>query len=470
MNTNTKRNRTTLAVTIAVALAAGSASATNGYYTHGIGTKSKAQAGAGSANPDELLAIATNPAGLTTLPESIDAGLSIFMPMRKYQTSESMADGGCYPGMGCAFTIGPNEINSENEFFPIPFIGMNWHLTDADHLAAAFYARGGMNTEWQGGTASFDPDGAAGPSGPMTFPGTFGGGTAGVDLMQGFLNLTYARKFGDTFSAGASAIFAIQRFEARGVSTYAPYTKTYVESYFTTGTPKQPKNLSGNGHEMSYGFGASVGLRWQPTDMFSFAAAYTTKMSMSDLGEYSDLFAEGGGFDMPSTWTVGVALKPVESFAIMFDVQEIKYSDVASVSNPIQRLFSCPIFDPVNGAFGNCLGGKKGPGFGWDDMTIYKLGLAWQYSDDWTWRAGYSYADQPIPRDQMSFIILAPGVIEQHWTVGFTQQTSSGNEVNLSFMFAPSSKVSGPNNFDPSQTVQFEMKQLELEVSYSWKR
>jgi hypothetical protein len=54
--------------------------------------------------------------------------------------------------------------------------------------------------------------------------------------------------------------------------------------------------------------------------------------------------------------------------------------------------------------------------------------------------------------------------------VGFSQQLPGGNEINLSFMVAPSSKVRGENNFDPSQDVILEMTQYELELSYSWKR
>lgn len=466
----TTRNRTILAMGVALALAAGSASATNGYFTHGTGTKSKGQAGAGSANPEELLILATNPAGITALPESIDAGLGIFSPRRDYRTSTSMANGGCSPTMGCAFTIGPNDLSSENEYFPIPFIGMNWNLTDADFLAAAFYARGGMNTKWDGGTASFDPDGLQGPSGPVTEPGTYGDGIAGVDLMQGFLNLTYARKFGDSFSLGASAIFAIQRFEARGVGTFAPYTKTYVESYFATGQPAPAENLSDNGHDMSYGYGGSLGLIWRPTTGISLAAAYTSKMSMSEFENYSDLFAQAGGFDLPATWTVAMAAKPVDRLTLMVDVQRIEYSDVDSVGNPIQDLYNCPIFNPVSGNLEYCLGGKKGAGFGWQDTTVYKFGGSWQVDPAWTVRGGYSMTNQPIPSDQMTFNILAPAVMEHHYTVGVTKKQASGNEFNLSFMYAPENTAKGPNNFDPSQGVEFKMMQLELEVSYSWKR
>ena len=131
---------------------------------------------------------------------------------------------------------------------------------------------------------------------------------------------------------------------------------------------------------MSYGYGGSVGLQWNPTEMFSFAAAYTTKMSMGELGDYADLFAEQGGFDMPSTWTVGVAVKPNERWAVMFDVQDIRYSDVPAVSNGIANLFNCPIL-PGGTDLEGCLGGNRGAGFGWDDMTVYKLGASCQLDD-----------------------------------------------------------------------------------------
>ncbi len=406
---------------VVLALAAASASATNGYYTTGTGTKSKGQAGAGSANPQEVMSLATNPAGIAFVDEAIEAGLSIFSPMRDYKTTPSQAPGACFGPGQCLLTIGPNDLSSKNEFFPIPYVGMNWKLTDVDNLALAFYARGGMNTKWEGGTVTYDPYfGGPGSQGAVTLPGTFGANTAGVDLMQGFLNLTYARKISDQFSVGASAIFAMQRFEARGLANFAPFTRTYVSTFNPATGGQMPKNLTNNGHDMSYGYGASVGLQWNPTDMFSFAAAYTTKMSMGKFGDYADLFAEKGGFDMPSTWTVGVALKPNDRWAFMFDVQDINYSDAASVSNGIANLFNCPILGGTD--LEGCLGGKRGAGFGWDNMTVYKLGASWQYNDDWTFRAGYSTTDQPIPKSEMTFNILAPGVMEDHFTVGFTRQ------------------------------------------------
>jgi long-chain fatty acid transport protein len=287
--------------------------------------------------------------------------------------------------------------------------------------------------------------------------------------------MAYAWKTADDrFALGVSAILAAQLFEAKGVKAFGPYTKSFVDSGFT----QQPKNLSNNGHDTAYGYGGSVGGIWNINKMFSLAAAYTTKISMSKFSDYSDLFAENGGMDVPSTATYGLTVRPVESLSLSFDYQDIWYSDTASVNNPIQNLYQidsqgvnigCPSLGGNNPQA--CLGGNKGGGFGWEDMSVYKFGLAWKYDPTLTFRAGYAVADsQPIPKDQMTFNILAPGVIEQHITAGFTKEFANGNQWNFAASYAPEKKVKGPNNFDPTQTVELSMYQFEFEMSYSWRR
>ncbi len=61
-------------------LAASLAHATNGYFTDGVGAKNKGLAGAGSADPEELLIIATNPAGLAFVDERIEVGVELISP------------------------------------------------------------------------------------------------------------------------------------------------------------------------------------------------------------------------------------------------------------------------------------------------------------------------------------------------------------------------------------------------------
>ena len=88
-----------------------------------------------------------------------------------------------------------------------------------------------------------------------TFPGTFGDGTAGVDLFQIFFNVSIAHKFSEDISVGISPILAVQGFRSNGLSTFAPFTKSFAES----GGMTMPDSLTGNGQEYSFGGGVQVG-------------------------------------------------------------------------------------------------------------------------------------------------------------------------------------------------------------------
>ena len=462
---------TTTTAVVALCMAS-SAFATNGYFTHGNGTKNKAMAGSGIAMPEDSIDVTNNPAVAPFVGKQLIIGAAVFSPIRKYETGDSMFNGNFN-----AFTIGPNSLKSKSNYFVIPHIAMSWQLDNGNALAVSFYGRGGMNTDWQGGTATFDPDGP-GPAQVGTFPGTYGDalfggeGDAGVNLSQAFLDLTWAKQFSDHISLGVSAILAGQMFEAEGVRTFAQYTKTFAESANPM-MPDMPTNLSNNGKSWSYGYGLKVGIHAPLTDRVAVGAMYQTKIKMSDLDEYSDLFAGGGNFDIPANLKLGLTAKVSERLTMNFDLEQTWFSDVPAVGNPIQNIFKCPTAGQGGTDTSYCLGGSRGAGFGWEDMTVYKIGMAWKSGEDWTWRFGYSYGDQPIPSDQMSFNILAPATIKQHFTGGFTLERTPGRQFNVALMYAPNSKVGGPQNFDgpaiAAQTVTLEMYQWELEASYSWR-
>jgi long-chain fatty acid transport protein len=448
------------ALFLSAALLPAIAGATNGYFMGGTGTKNQGMAGAGSADPEEAMIMATDPAGLAFISPRIELGIGLFSPDRSYSSSSSLAK-----GQGGAFTIGPNDITSDNKLFPMPSVGAVWAMADDSRIGVAFYGRGGMNTEWAGGTATFDPDGP-GPAPVMSLPGTYGGGTAGVDLMQAFLNVTWAKTFADGRAAfGASLIGAAQRFEAIGVGTFAGYTKSFAAS----GGTAMPKSLSNNGHDMSVGVGGALGLHWAMTDNFAVAASYSSKVSMGRFDKYADLFAEGGKFDIPSSITVGFSIKASDNVVLNADVQRINYTDVASVSNPISNLFGCPTAGAGGTDLDSCLGGSRGAGFGWEDMDVYKLGIRWNVNSDLTLRAGFSHGKQPIASSQVTFNILAPGVTEDHIAAGFTRRSGNG-EWSGSLTYAPSQTVKGANTFDPTQQISLSMDQWMLQFSYSWLR
>jgi len=447
----------TLVVVMGVAVS-GTAFATNGYFTHGTGTKNKGQVGAGIALPQDAIDIVNNPAVAVEVGDSMELGVALFSPRRSYQSSASLAQGN-----GGAFTIGPNTIDSDSEFFPIPHFARSWQRSNDSAYALAFYGRGGMNTDWAGGNATFDPDGP-GPAPVMTLPGTFGGGTAGVDLSQAFLDLTFAKNISEATSLGASLVIGLQVFEAEGVANFAGFTETFAAS----GGTVFPSNLSNNGHEFSYGAGFKLGMHTKLSNKVNLGIMYQSEISMKDLDDYADLFAENGGFDIPANAKIGLTFFPKDTVAVSLDLEHTWFSEVDSVGNPIANIFGCPTSPAMGSLVANCLGGSTGAGFGWDDMTTAKIGVQWQTDDEWTWRAGYSHGSQPIDPSEVTFNILAPATIEDHISFGFTKQLANKREINFAFMYAFEEDVTGTNTFDPTQTIKLEMDQWELEFSYGW--
>ena len=170
-----------------------------------------------------------------------------------------------------------------------------------------------------------------------------------------------------------------------------------------------------------------IGYLGKLTPWLSVGASYQTEMEMQKFEKYSGLFAEQGDFDIPANWTVGVAIKPVDSFTFAFDVQQIYYSNTESIGNPmLPNLMTAR------------LGDDGGAGFGWKDVTAYKFGLQYAASPALTLRAGYAYAKQPIPESEVLFNILAPGVIEQHITVGRQRERGRRSRSSTSRSSAPS--------------------------------
>lgn len=420
----------------------GTALATNGYFAHGYGTKDSGMAGAGVALPQDAMAAATNPAGMVFVGDRMDIGLELFSPHRSYTTTGSAGvPDGFACGALCPFEIGPQSITSENDLFLIPSFARNWMLNESSSFGVALYGNGGMNTEYKGGTAQHND----GLGSATTTSGTFGAGKTGVDLMQLFIAPTYSRKISDTSSWGASAIIAAQRFKAEGLALFSPYSS-------------DPNNLTDRGYDTSYGAGLRLGWQGEVTPGVTLGAAYTTKIAMSAFDKYKGLFAEQGDFDIPASATLGLAWKTSPSTTLLFDIQQIWYSDVKSVGNPMM-----PNLTTAQ------LGSDNGAGFGWDDVTVYKLGYQWQTSPLWTWRAGISKTKQPISSSEVMFNILAPGVQETHITAGATYAYTPDNEFSFAFMYSPEKKVSGPNPLDPAQTIELKMDQWQAEASWSWK-
>ncbi len=401
----TARNTLKLAP-LAALLAASSAMATNGYFSHGYGMKAKGMGGVATALAQDSFGGANNPASMVFAGSRLDVGLDWFSPVRSAERS------------GAGFATLNGKVDSGSENFLIPEFGYNQMVRNDLSLGVSVYGNGGMNTTYPQGT--FDCGG--GQANMLC-----GSGELGVDLMQLIIAPTLAFKLNAQHSVGASLLLGYQRFKANGLQAFdnAPGFPPFSGS---------PGNVTNRGYDSATGAGLRVGYMGRLSDAFSIGAAYSSKVNMSKFKKYRGLFAGDGDFDIPSNYSVGVAFMPGAAWTLALDYGRINYSGVASVGNP-----SLPVAP---------LGAANGPGFGWKDVNVVKIGTAWRMNDAWTLRAGYNRGDNPITPADVTFNILAPGVMKDHYTLGFTWGAGKDSELTGALMVAPRQRVSGPSLFN----------------------
>lgn len=421
-------------ITLLALIFTSSAFATDGYFRHGYGIKYSALAGSGVAISLSSLGAISNPAGIVFMNDRYDVNVSYFSPSREYTITgnPSLMQG--------TFGLAPGTVKSDRSGFFFPTLGANWSLNKTMAVGIVIYGNGGMNTEYP--SMTFHD-----PNSPKT----------GVNLEQLFAGVTYAIEITKGHALAVQGIFGWERFSAQGLSNFSGFSS-------------DPASLTGNAQSTATGFGFKAGYQGMIGKIFRIGASFQSKISMSEFDRYKGLFAEQGDFDVPANWQAGIAVTPITHLTILFDVQQILYSGIKSVANPMDLVNNSPMLPTGPNPNFKPLGDDEGWGFGWEDMTIFKFGIIYCLPQDWTLFGGFSYGKQPIPESEVLFNILAPGVIESHITFGFSKAINKSNEIMVSFMYAPAKSVSGANPLDPpsGQTIEIQMSQFQIEVGYGF--
>lgn len=393
---------------------------------HGYGVKAQGSAGTSIAQFQDALTIANNPAGLSWIGSRVDVGATVFSPDRAAQISGNQMPQG-YPNANGSYD------GNGRKYFVLPEVALNHQINDQVALGLAIYGNGGMNTGYKN-----NPFAAFGNS-----------GTAGVDLTQVFISPVVSWKYAENQSVGIATNILYQRFEARGISGFSGYSA-------------DGSNLSNRGKDDATGIGARIG--WAGNffdDRLTLGANYSSKINADRFEKYQGLFAEQGDFDVPESYGIGAAVKVTPKLTLAADVQRINYSDVNAVGNR---------FDVAQLKQGHAFGTDQGPGFGWEDINVYKLGVSYQAHPKLTLRAGYSHNDQPIPFSEAFLNILAPGVIQDHLSVGATYHIDQRQELSVAYTHALEDEVKGQISpaFGGGES-KLKMSQDILGVSYGYK-
>ncbi|HSH28739.1 MAG TPA: outer membrane protein transport protein [Thiohalobacter sp.] len=427
--------------------------ATNGYFSTGYGTKATGMGGVAIALPQDSLAAVNNPAGIAWLGDRVDAGFKLFNPNRDATLDAS----GMYGERASA--------DSGSTLFLIPHAGLIQRMGDLS-TGLVIYANGGLNTRYNTNlyADAFGPASAA-LGGPAEFPDS---DTLGVNLAQLTLAPTVALKLGEDHSVGASLLVGYQTFRAYGLGIFSGFSN-------------DPANLTNNGNDDAWGLGLRLGWTGKITDRITLGVSATSKTYMQEFDEYSGLFAEQGDFDIPANYGVGIAFQATPRITLGFDVVRTLYSDVRATGNsgPTGQEFIEDFGRALSGvSIERALGTDGGYGYGWDDQTVYKLGIAYVYNTHWTFRFGLNYGETPFEPSENLFNIVSLAVVEKHVSAGFTYAPDDKSELTLAYVRALEGRQSytyeavadfGAGPTDLSYTTELGMDQHALEISYAWK-
>lgn len=399
------------ALSLALAALAAPAHATEGYFALSYGTAQRGVAGAGVAFAQDAMSGAINPASLASVDHEFSLGAELFSPRRGYT------------GTGTGFVAG-GEVTSGHDYFIVPNMAYNHPLANGAVLNIAVYGNGGMNTSY--------PDVANPACGNFGGgSGVFCGGKAGVDLTQLFVSATYAQRSG-RFSWGISPTLAVQGFSARGLGAFG---------------------VSAEGLDISSGGGLRAGVQYQINEQLTLGLSGQTRFQMSKFDDYATLFEDGGAFDIPASITAGLAWKARPDLTLMLDYQRIFYNAVGAVGNATDA---------------GPMGAPGGAGFGWDDVNVVRLGAEWQQSPEMIWRMGYAHATNPVGPEDVGLNILAPGIVQDHLSVGGSRRVTEHDKIDFSLSYVFENKVAG--DLSPMMggcSVELEMDQLSAAIGWT---
>jgi len=420
-----RRPAALLSVGIAAALLSVSvpaAHAAEGYMQNAVGARSKALAGAGVANSTDATAAALNPAGLTGVGTQITTSTSFF----------NLRGGFSSTGSG-GFTA-DGKHTSEADWLVIPNFAANWRVNWglADAVALTVYGNGGVMSQYGN-----MPSVTCTNNGLSN--GVYCGGPMGVSMNQTFISVAMAKQIAPGLSVGIAPILARQTMKVDGLSTFSGFSSD--ATHFTN-----------RGTDEAWGGGVRAGFEWKVAPGVKFAVAGNSRIYMQAFNEYRGLFAEQGRIDAPATVQAGVSVDVRPDLTLMLDYKRIWYSSIAALNKT----------STTTGAV--FFGRDNGPGFGLQDLDIFKVAMEWRANKLLTLRAGYSYNTAPFKSQDADLTTMHLGLVQHHLTAGLKVAVSERMDLELAGMYAPRASLSGPELLNPNRTLHIDASQFEVTV------
>jgi len=280
----------------------------------------------------------------------------------------------------------PSNTLHTGKMYPVPDGGINWQIDPKTSFGVSLFGVG-VGTSY------------GRPALPIT-----GAGVAKSSLQTVIAAPTVTYRVTEHGIIGASLALAYQRFSASGA---------IVPTAQGTLAP-----LPSHGIASAFGYGARIGYIWQPSPTLSFGANYASRIRMGALKGYdSDLLAAGGGrIDVGAQYGLGVAYRATPAVTLAADWLHLQFSHTV-IGSP--------------------------QGFAWEDQDIFRIGAAWDLSDRWTLRTGFSDGNHPYGPAVVARNLLSAMPVSTSVSAGATYRLNDHDEISAMFEYGFPVTVTG---------------------------
>lgn len=347
--------------------------------------KSLGMGGVGAAYPQDAHAAAFNPAGAAKIGNTMDIGI-----IWNHYTGKSIVRNN--KSLVFHNVNGHFNATQAKDFFS-PDLGINKRLC----LFGLPVSVGLVGYTKDFGKMSYKK--------PLPL---FGTSDTGLELIRGETSAYIAAEFNPARflkvcwigkqAFGVSVNFIGQRFKASGLQNI---NNPLVTSH--------PGHVTNRRYNYTYGVGATVGWRGEFFyERLALGVAFTPEMRCGRFKKYDGFLANHGRFDVPPTILGGLAINwlPGKS-TVAFDV-EYAWNNVKALTNK----------GTVPSSPDTLFGASHGPGFGWKNQTIYRLGVDYKLLKNLTLRTGYSYRTELFSGSQNFSNSLSVEIIQHYFTLG----------------------------------------------------
>ncbi|ALG89769.1 MULTISPECIES: OmpP1/FadL family transporter [Actibacterium] len=252
----------------------------------------------------------------------------------------------------------------------------------------------------------------------------------GATLMQLVVAPSVSYKLNEDHAIGASLLLAGQYFDLTGLQAYG---------------------VADPGDTGSFGAGFSLGYMGRLSDTVRLSASYFSQIHLGDLEGYEGHLADETDVDLPARAILGIAVDATPRLTLLADYHWINWKDVTPLGNGFPGSF--------------VLGAADGPGTGWNEQNILKLGAEYTLNDKWTVRGGVSKSNRLWETDDNALNYFTPVTPDTHVAIGATYKPREGREWSFAFNRAIARKQTGTG---ASTGTDLDTRIDTYAVTYGW--